>query len=251
MKLAQRIHARLPSRVRSTPLVSVPAGRLREREVERETSRLVELVRPFSMVAEPTLRDLELRVNEILDAGVPGDFVECGVWRGGSAFLMAEVLKRRGEDSRKVWLFDSFEGLPPPQAIDGPAAAAYAEDRESPRYFDNCRAAVEEVRSNARALELEGLTRIVPGWFDDTLPATVDEIGPIALLRLDCDWYESVLLCLETLYDHVSPGGLTILDDYYQWDGCAIAAHEFLARRALPHRLHESARVALLRKPAA
>jgi O-methyltransferase len=162
---------------------------------------------------------------------------------------MAEVLRRRADASRRVWLFDSFEGLPPPQEIDGPGAAQYAAETDSPRYFDNCRAAVEEVRATARQLGVEDRTEIVPGWFDETLPASREAIGQIALLRLDCDWYESVRLCLEALYDQVSPGGLVIVDDYYTWDGCTIAVHEFLAQRELPHRVHEAAGVAIIRKP--
>jgi hypothetical protein len=218
---------------------------------ERETRELLDRVRPYTMVVEPALRDLVGRVHGVLDAGVPGAFVECGTWRGGSSFLMAELAKRRGETSRKTWMFDSFEGLPPPQEIDGPGAKGYAEDTENPLYRDNCRAELEEVRATARQLDLEGQTEIVPGWFDQTLHEARERIGPIALLRIDCDWYEPVLFCLEALYDQVSPGGVLIVDDYYQWDGCTIATHEFLARRELPLRIEEAARIAILTKPSA
>ena len=227
----------------------IQARRLGTRDAEREMRELLDRVKPYTMVAEPPLRDLVGRMHGILDAGVPGAMVECGVWRGGSSFLMAEVLKRRGEAGRKVWMFDSFEGLPPPQDIDGPSARAYAEDTENPLYYDNCRAELEEVRAAARELDLEERVEIVAGWFDQTLPEARDRIGPIALLRIDCDWYEPVLLCLETLYDQVSPGGVLIVDDYYQWDGCTIATHEFLARRELPLRVQEAAQVAVLWKP--
>jgi hypothetical protein len=200
------------------------------------------------MVPEPALLDLCVRVRQVVDQGIAGDLVECGVWRGGSAFLMAEVLNRRGDAGRRVWLCDSFEGLPPPKEIDGPRAADYAENRESLTYYDNCRAGMEEVRAGARSLGVEDRTQLVPGWFEESLPAERDAIGPIALLRLDCDWYASVTTCLESLYDQVSPGGLVIVDDYYAWDGCAIALHEFLARRSLAHRLHEAAGVAFFWK---
>ena len=249
MTLARQLHSHLPARIRSTPLVEAPARRLREREAERATRELLERVGPYTMVSEPALRDLERRVCHVLDAGVPGALVECGTWRGGSSFLMAEVLRRRGEDGRTVWMFDSFEGLPPPDEIDGPGARTYAEDTENPLYRDNCRADLDGVRAAARRLDLEGRTEIVPGWFDQTLAAARERIGAIALLRIDCDWYEPVKLCLETLYDQVSPGGTLIVDDYYQWDGCTIAVHEFLARRELPVRIEEAARIAILEKP--
>jgi hypothetical protein len=209
---------------------------------------MLERVQPLSMVPEPTLRDLHARVNEILDQGIPGDLVECGVWRGGAAFLMAEILERRGETDRKVWLFDSFEGLPAPREIDGHRAHEYAEKKDDPGYYDNCRADVEDVRASARRLGLEDLTEIVPGWFDDTLPEHSERIGPIAVLRIDCDWHDPVALCLETLYDQVSPGGIVIIDDYYTYEGCAIAVHEFLARRSLPHAIHQALWVAWFRK---
>jgi O-methyltransferase len=221
---------------------------LRARQEERQTQRLVERARRYSMVYEPTLEDLAHRVREVVGEKIPGDLVECGVWRGGSAFLMAETLDRLGDEGRKVWLFDSFEGLPPPKEVDGPGAARYAADTESPWYHDNCRAGLEEVRANAREFGVAHRTEMVPGWFEESLPANRGRVGPIALLRLDCDWYESVMTCLESLYDQVSPGGTVIVDDYYVWDGCAVAVHEFLGRRGLAHRLHEAAGVAFFRK---
>jgi O-methyltransferase len=224
------------------------AGRLRGRREERELAQLVDRARTLSMVYEPQLHDLALKVRDVVDSGVPGDLVECGVWRGGSALLMAEVLERRAATDRRVWLFDSFEGLPGPRDIDGPAAIRYAENRDDPMYLDNCRADVEAVRASVREWGLESRTEIVKGWFDETLPATRERIGSIALLRIDADWYESVKTCLEELYDDVSQGGYVILDDYYVWDGCAVAVHEFLGSRKLAHSLHETAAVAWFRK---
>lgn len=226
----------------------MPATRLRARETERETLRMLERVKPYSMVHELTLRDLAVRLNEVLDEGVPGDIVECGVWRGGASFLMADVLDQRGEADRRVWMFDSFEGLPPPREIDGRRALEYAQNKDDPAYYDNCRAELEDVRTSARTLGHEDRTEIVPGWFDDTLPKHHERIGPIALLRLDCDWHDPVELCLETLYDQVSPGGVVVIDDYYVYDGCSIAVHEFLGRRSLADRIRWAPGVAWLKK---
>jgi hypothetical protein len=134
------------------------------------------------MVAEASLVDLALQVKQVLVGNIPGDFVECGVWRGGASFLMAELLRQAGVTDRKVWLFDSFEGLPPPEGIDGPAATAYTKNADNPWYFDNCRASLEEVQRIAAELGLVSYTELVKGWFDQTLPNNRDRVGAIGLL---------------------------------------------------------------------
>lgn len=186
------------------------------------------------------LADLALQVQYVLAHNIPGSFVECGVWRGGASFLIAELLRQAEVTDRKVWLFDSFEGLPPPERIDGPAAIAYSQNSNSPLYFNNCRASLEEVERIATELGLASYTEFVKGWFDQTLPANRDRVGPIALLRIDCDWYSSVRCCLENLYDQVADRGFLILDDYYTWDGCAAAVHEFLGKRLLSNRIESA-----------
>ena len=99
-------------------------------------------------------------------------------------------------------------------------------------------ASLEEVQQTARDLGLAYRTpEFVKGWFDQTLPANRDRIGPIAILRIDGDWYSSVRCCLDNLYDQVVDGGFVILDDYYTFEGCAIALHEFLGERRLAHRI--------------
>jgi O-methyltransferase len=162
-------------------------------------------------------------------ASIPGCVVECGVWRGGMIAGIAEVL---GAD-RQYFLFDSFEGLPPArEELDGASAVAWQSDTKSPNYYNNCAAAEEEA---AAAMKLSGATSfsLVKGWFDKTLPQFTPPCQ-IAVLRLDCDWYDSVSLCLKTLYPHVAPGGIVIVDDYYIWDGCARAVHEFISGFAPP-----------------
>ena len=113
---------------------------------------IMEKIRPFTMVPERSLMELARQVSAILALEIPGDFVECGVWRGGASFLMAELLRQAGVSDRRVWLFDSFEGLPPPAEIDGAKALAYSEDHANPWYHDNCRASLEEVQGSVAAL---------------------------------------------------------------------------------------------------
>lgn len=203
----------------------------------RDTAALIARVRPFTMVPDESLADLARVVQATLTYGIPGHLVECGVWRGGSSFLMAELLKRAGATDRKVWLFDSYEGLPAPTEVDGPRAVEYTQNTDSPWYHDNCSASLEGVQAAAAELGVDGYTEFVKGWFDQTLAPNKARIGPIAVLRIDADWYESVKCCLDELYDQVVDGGFVIFDDYYTFDGCALAVHEFLAGRKLSHRI--------------
>jgi O-methyltransferase len=215
---------------------------------ERDFGPSIEKVRNLSMLPHASLVALCETVDAALRQRLPGALVECGVWRGGASFLMADLLLKRGIRDRTVWLFDSFEGHRAPAEIDGPAALAYATNTDDPEYRDNCRVSVESVRRSAADLGLQSVTEIVPGWFEDSLPASRQQIGPIAILRVDCDWYASVRSCLDNLYEQVVTGGFVILDDYYSYDGCAIAVHEFLAGRRLPHRIEQTAGVAFFRK---
>ena len=162
-------------------------------------------------------------------AATSGCVVECGVWRGGMIAGMAEVLGL----GRQYFLFDSFEGLPPArEEIEGASAVAWQTDTTSPNYHENCKAAEEEA---AAAMKLSGASSfsVIKGWFNQTLPP-FNPPSQIAVLRLDCDWYDSVSLCLKTLYPHVAPGGIVIVDDYYAWDGCAHAVNEFISGFAPP-----------------
>jgi O-methyltransferase len=157
---------------------------------------------------------------------VSGCVVECGVWRGGMTAGLADVL---GPD-REYFLFDSFEGLPPVQDIDGQAAKNWQADTANPGYHDNCTASEEEAR-RAMSLSAAAHFTLIKGWFEKTLP-DFKPPSPIALLRLDADWYESTRLCLDRLYHYVTDGGLVIIDDYGYWDGCARAVHEFLCNQS-------------------
>ncbi len=202
-----------------------------------EIAESIAKIRPYTMVRDGALRDLALQVRAVLVYGIPGDFVECGVWRGGAAFLVADCLRKAGIDDRRVWLFDSFEGLPAPQPIDGRAVVEYAENPNSRWYFNNCEASLEGVQQAAADFGLTEQLRFVKGWFDQSLPAHRTTVGPISLLRLDCDLYNSVRCCLDNCYDLVSPNGFVVLDDYFTFDGAAVAVHEFMGSRQLAHRI--------------
>ena len=153
-----------------------------------------------------------------------GSLVECGTWRGGMACAMM-ALAGAGRDYH---FYDSFEGLPDAVELDGKSALKYQEDTQSPNYHDYCRASYDEF------LELiykQGVAKnsisVYKGWFEETVSNYSG--GPISVLRLDGDWYESTMTCLQALFPFVSFGGVVIIDDYEAWDGCARAVHDYLS----------------------
>lgn len=188
------------------------------------------------MVSNARLRNVYDVARLLEDRRVLGAFVECGVWRGGSAAVMAAVTAKAGS-GRSVWLLDSFEGLPEPTELDGGEATAYAGQRNSGKLqpIEQLVAPIDDVREVMRKVGIDERALVFrKGWFQDTLPQARGEIGPIALLRLDGDWYESTKVCLEQLYDLVAPGGAVVIDDYDYWEGCRRAVDEFLARQPSP-----------------
>lgn len=184
------------------------ALRLQPRYTMMSTRRLV------------ALHDLMCRLDK---DRIPGDVVECGVWNGGSGAMLASACR---DASRRFWLYDSFEGLPPPTSRDGkPEHDVYVEGL--------CEGDPENVR---RAFEIIGADlgrlTITPGWFDDTLPDA--PVEAIALLHVDADWYDPVMLVLEAFFDRVVPGGVVVADDYGVWQGCRNALDDFFKERDEP-----------------
>lgn len=175
------------------------------------------LLKPYTMVKQHRyLTSLQL-ASDVQD--VPGDVVECGVWKGGMIAGIAHILGNQ----RQYWLFDSFEGLPPADLErDGYKATTLA---------GRCRADESYAQ---QAMQLAGIDSytLVKGWFADTLPTATFDDG-IALLRLDGDWYDSTTECLEQLYPKLNMGGSCIIDDYFYWPGCRQAVHDYLTKHDL------------------
>ena len=158
--------------------------------------------------------------------------------------MSAAMIEIGGLD-RDYFFFDSFTGLPPAQEIDGTAALAWQADTDSPRYYDNCTASVEEFKQTiASTGAIPEHIHVFKGLFQDTLPT----LNPpkIAVLRLDADWYDSTILCLGKFWDYMLPGGLVLIDDYYTWDGCSRAVHHFLAQRKATERICQASSLAYL-----
>jgi O-methyltransferase len=210
-------------------------------DLKNATVKIIEEVRPYSMSGRENLAFTARVAIEAIEAGVEGDFAECGTWLGGASFAM--LLAQRyvfGKIVRPVWMFDSFQGLPRPDERDGPLALAYTQETDSPDYFDNCTAPLAKVLAAVAALGFRTDEAIVvPGWFKDTLSPNKGVLTSrgIAVLRVDCDFYEPVSYVLNELTPLVPEGGIVILDDYYAWDGCARATHAFLSQNNLSWRI--------------
>ncbi len=192
------------------------------------------------MVSYERLKNAYELAEDIEKRKIAGAFVECGVWKGGAAAVMAAAAIKKGE-KRQLWLFDSFEGLPEPTPQDGMRAKEYAGGRTSGTLasIGKCVGPLQDVQQLFfHKLRLPGDTvHIEQGWFQDTLAVAKERVGSIALLRMDADWYESTKCILENLFDNVVAGGYVIIDDYYCWEGCKKAVDEFLARRNIHPRI--------------
>ena len=180
-----------------------------------------------TMIGRKRLKNVQRLVESVIDNKVPGDFIETGVWRGGACIMMRAVLKAYNEKDRKVWLADSFEGLPPPNAED------YPQDKDEKFHeYSELAVSLEQVKTNFDKYGLlDKQVDFIKGWFKDSLKNP--PMDSLAILRLDGDLYESTIQPLESLYDKLSVGGYVIVDDYNVVEACKLAVHDFLLARKL------------------
>ena len=182
--------------------------------------------RAHSMIGARRMFNLRSLCEYALNHNVPGDFIETGVWRGGASIMMRAVLAAYGDTDRKVWVADSFEGLPPPDPQNYPADAG-----DTSFQYRELAVSLEEVQSNFAKYDLlDDQVRFLKGWFKDTLPLA--PISNLAVLRLDGDMYESTMDALTALYDRVSAGGFVIIDDYLL-PKCKAAVTDFRDTRGI------------------
>ncbi len=179
-----------------------------------------------TMIGFKRLNNLQHCIEQVLRENIPGDLIETGVWRGGACIFMRAVLKAYAEENRRVWVADSFEGLPRP---DG----RYEQDDGDAHWTQKSELgiSVEQVETNfSKYGLLDDQVRFLKGWFKDTLPTA--PIEKLAILRLDGDLYSSTMDSLQNLYSKLSPGGYLIVDDYGAIGGCRQAVDDFrLANR--------------------
>jgi O-methyltransferase len=174
-----------------------------------------------TMIGLKRLDNLHFCIKQVISDEVPGDFIEAGVWRGGASIFMRAALKAYTDDTRQVWVVDSFEGLPKP---DG----RFQQD-EGDRHWkksDQLGVSLDEVKANfSRYGLLDDRVRFLKSWFKDTLPTA--PIERLSILRLDGDMYSSTMDSLLNLYPKLSVGGYVIIDDYGALEDCRNAVNDF------------------------
>jgi len=204
---------------------TLPAHLIGYRVCGLEFQSLLPLIQPYTLLSLERLSTLYSLAKKICQEDIPGNFVECGVYKGGSSALLAWVVKHYSRRPRKVYSFDTFSGMPDPTEVDrhqgipandtgfgaGTLLAPIAEN-------------LEQVCKTLGVWE--GVTPVA-GLFENTLPAFREEIGEIALLHADGDWYSSTMDIFRNLYAQISPQGSIQIDDYGHWEGCKQAIHDF------------------------
>ena len=207
-------------------------------ETEAEIYRFVTDNKLTMVTPEGIVATLKACKHAVL-AEVPGDFVECGVWRGGNAIAAKMLFEAYGSD-KKLWLFDTFTGMSEPTDVDrarftGEVASETFEEQQRDGYNAWCYASLEDVQRNFQraGLDLDGV-RFVKGDVSETLQDEGNLPEAISVLRLDTDWYESTKSELERLYPRLSHGGSLLIDDFGYWEGARKAVEEYVD--ALPAR---------------
>lgn len=173
-----------------------------------------------TMLDQIALNNIDSCVRTVLREKVPGDFIETGVWRGGACILMRAILVAMEDATRKVYVADSFAGLPKPDAGQYPA------DEGDSLWMDTLGVSLETVKRNFAKYDLlDDRVVFLKGWFKDTLPTA--PIDRLAIMRLDGDLYESTIQALDALYPKLSVGGFCLVDDYGSIPACAKAVHDY------------------------
>jgi hypothetical protein len=205
-------------------------------------------VRPYTMTSVDKMATLITAVKYLTENKIPGDIVECGVWRGGSMMLAAKVLSSLGDTGRHIHLYDTFEGMPAPTKNDTNRDGRLATDLLAETKLNTgvwCYADIDDVKRNMTktGYPIKNVF-FIKGKVEDTIPKNIPE--KIALLRIDTDWYDSTKHELHHLFPRLVPNGILIIDDYGYWNGAKKAVDEYFSSMAGPaylHRIGTSGRV--------
>ncbi|HVT74419.1 MAG TPA: TylF/MycF/NovP-related O-methyltransferase [Lacunisphaera sp.] len=229
-----------------------PSGRIRPppADIAERDRAIVDRISGFTMTSPERQMALIQSVRYLVRHRIEGCMVECGVWRGGSSMATALTLADEGDTGRNLYLYDTFAGMTSPtdvdRARDGTPAQVHL-DRDPERKGDVwAMAELEDVRRNMASTGYPGdRVHYIKGPIESTLPAQAPA-EPIALLRLDTDWYESTKHELEVLYPRLARHGILIVDDYGHWEGTRKAVDEYFAALGEPwylHRIDETGRL--------
>ena len=192
---------------------------------------IINAVSDYAMTSVERINALISAVDYVVDCNIEGDYIECGVWCGGSTMAAALQLLDRNNTDRQLYLYDTYEGMPAPTKFDFSLRSRSAQDKfNETKISENsstwCFANLEDVQRTIglTAYPIDKVT-FVKGKVEDTIPAKVPE--KIAILRLDTDWYASTKHEMEHLYPLLVKGGVLIIDDYGHWEGCRKAIDEY------------------------
>lgn len=207
-----------------TPKKEVPT-----KDMDPRFRPIFEKCKDYSMTSLDRMYSLFQSVIYIIENKISGDFVECGVWRGGSSMIIAETLLMLGINDRKIYLYDTFEGMPEPGEKDTKIRRGLDPKMIWKSEKDNggwCAVSLEEVQSNLQRTQYPFSNLIfVKGMVEETIPKTISET--IALLRLDTDFYDSTYHEFIHLYPRLQERGVLIIDDYGSWQGSREATDRY------------------------
>jgi O-methyltransferase len=229
--------------------VGATAEQVRYQDLSPIQRTMIAYAQPYTMTTPERIVHLMASIHYIHENHISGAIVECGVWRGGSMMIIARMLHEMGDRTRDLFLFDTFEGMPPPSEKDRAFSGAAASDllQAQPKTRENviwAYAPIEEVAANMASTGYpKDKIHLIKGQVEDTLPDRAPD--RIALLRLDTDWYESTLHELNHLYARLERHGVLVIDDYGWWHGARQAVDEFFQQqpfKPLLHRIDNTAR---------
>jgi len=245
-------HVARKLRLAPTSLIgSRPVARAYPPDFSAEEIEVLRTVAPYTMTSAEKIVELLRAVEYVIRAGIPGAIVECGVWKGGSMMAVASQLRRLGDTSRRLYLFDTFEGMTEPGHVDrshaGESAAKLLASGDRETSWVWAKGPLDTVKQVIAHTQYPAeLVSFVKGRVEDTLPKAAPE--QIALLRLDTDWYSSTYHELVHLYPRLSSAGVLIIDDYGHWEGARRAVDQYLAEQRITlllHRIDYSGRLAV------
>jgi len=204
-----------------------------EKDLENRMNGIGWPLNGYTMIGTKRMDNIRYCVESVLKNNIPGDFIETGVWRGGAVIFMRALLYAYGDENRKVWVADSFQGLPKPD-VD-----KYPDDEGDDLYtVEQLRISMEDVQANFKQFGLlDKQVEFLKGWFKDTLPTA--PIEKLSVIRLDGDMYESTMDGLVSLYPKLSPGGYIIIDDFGAIPACAKAVHDYREKHGITEEIKE------------
>ncbi len=210
-------------------------------DMEMPFRELYQACSPYTMTSVERMYAVYKAAEHVVRNNIPGDFVECGVWRGGCAMMAALTFQKFGDTRRNIYLYDTYEGMTQPSDKDvkhnGERPEKKWQTSQHDAHNDWCYSSLNEVKSNlARTKYPREQLIFVKGKVEETLPETAPE--QIAILRLDTDWYESTKHELIHLYPKLSSDGVLLLDDYGHWQGAKQATDEYIEEHKLSLILH-------------